>query len=177
MAMRDQVLSYARSKLGDPYRWGATGPDAFDCSGLVAAAYKAAGENIGRPIASALGGMGIAVSADQALPGDVVYFNEKGSTDHVGIYVGNGQMIDAPHTGANVEVDPIRGYTSIRRIIGDPTVSPASALPGANVSASASTSDPGGQGWADDVMAIAVKLAAVVAAVVLFDLGVKQAVS
>jgi hypothetical protein len=110
------VVGYAKSKLGDPYSWGASGPDSFDCSGLLKAAYGAAGVPLPHQ-ASAIGKMGTAVPLSAAQIGDVVYFDEPGATDHVGVLVdkvNGGHMIDAPTAGKPVRVDPITGYTSIR---------------------------------------------------------------
>jgi uncharacterized protein YycO len=173
MAARDTIVSYVQSKLGDPYRWGAVGPNSFDCSGLVSAAYAAAGQNIGRPVAAALGRMGQAVGIGQALPGDVVYFDEPGATDHVGIYIGGGRMIDAPYSGTNVRVDPVGNYTSIRRIVGDTSFSGTPDPSAAGADAKATTSSGGS--WASDALGIGLKLAVTGAAVVLVVLGAKQA--
>ena len=114
----DRIIEYARAQIGDPYVWGAEGPDGFDCSGLVYAAYKAAGLNVKRTTAANLGRQGQAVDEEHAQPGDVVYFDNPGATDHVGLYMGNGQMIEAQTTGVPVKVSPIagRGVTSIRRM-------------------------------------------------------------
>lgn len=112
----EAIVAYAREQLGDPYVWGATGPNAFDCSGLVYAAYKAAGINLPRERAKDLGREGTAVAAGNASLGDIVYFDHPGDTDHVGLYIGNGQMINAPTEGKPVQVASINGATSIRHI-------------------------------------------------------------
>jgi len=100
----DQIVAFARQQIGKPYVFGAKGPNAYDCSGLVYAAYKAAGLNVTYQRAVNLGRNGAAVDQAHAVPGDVVYYDEPGDTDHVGIYIGNGQMIAAPHAGAEVRV-------------------------------------------------------------------------
>jgi hypothetical protein len=74
---------------------------------------------VSRTTAANLGKTGAAVPVAAAVPGDVVYYDEKGATDHVGIYVGNGQMIDAPTAGKPVELVGIGTPTSIRRLAGD----------------------------------------------------------
>lgn len=105
-AMAAKAIAYAFSKLGDPYVWGATGPDVFDCSGLVQAAYAFAGVSIPRTTyeqASVLP----QVPRDALRPGDLLYFN---GNDHVAIYIGGGELIDAPHTGAVVEKVPFAGW-------------------------------------------------------------------
>lgn len=103
-----KAIAYAFSKLGDPYVWGATGPAAFDCSGLVQAAWAAAGVSIPRTTyeqASVLP----QVPRSALRPGDLLYFN---GNDHVAIYIGGGELIDAPHTGAVVEKVPFAGWFS-----------------------------------------------------------------
>ncbi|MPY58407.1 C40 family peptidase [Streptomyces spongiae] len=98
------ALSYAYGKLGSPYAWGATGPDAFDCSGLAQAAYRAAGVSLPRTTYAQIGA-GQRVARSQLQPGDLVFFYS--GISHVGIYAGNGQMIHAPRPGAPVRVAPV----------------------------------------------------------------------
>ncbi len=98
------AVSYAYQKLGSPYVWGATGPDAFDCSGLTQAAYRAAGVSLPRTTYAQIGA-GRRVSRSELLPGDLVFFYS--GISHVGIYVGNGQMIHAPNPSAPVRLAPI----------------------------------------------------------------------
>lgn len=105
---QDKIVSYARSQLGVPYQWGAEHKGvAFDCSGLAQAACLFAGiQGIPR-VAQAQYDFGVKLSKVAKLePGDLVYFGGSvRSIEHVGIYIGNGTMIDAPHTGARVRVD------------------------------------------------------------------------
>jgi cell wall-associated NlpC family hydrolase len=98
------AVSYAYEKLGSPYVWGATGPDAFDCSGLTQAAYRAAGISLPRTTYAQIDA-GRRVSRSELLPGDLVFFYS--GISHVGLYVGNGQMIHAPSPSAPVRVAPI----------------------------------------------------------------------
>ncbi|MFJ5776745.1 NlpC/P60 family protein [Streptomyces sp. NPDC093094] len=98
------AVSYAYSKLGSPYVWGATGPNAFDCSGLVQAAYRSAGVELPRTTYAQIGA-GRRVSRSELLPGDLVFFYS--GISHVGIYIGNGRMIHAPNPSAPVRVAPL----------------------------------------------------------------------
>ncbi|MGW4731985.1 NlpC/P60 family protein [Streptomyces shenzhenensis] len=98
------AVAYAYQKLGSPYVWGATGPHAFDCSGLIQAAYRSAGVSLPRTTYAQIGA-GQRVSRSQLLPGDLVFFYS--GISHVGIYVGNGQMIHAPNSSAPVRLAPI----------------------------------------------------------------------
>ncbi|MBT2440474.1 C40 family peptidase [Streptomyces sp. ISL-36] len=94
----------ARSAVGRPYVWGATGPSAFDCSGLMVWSYRQAGVSLPRT-SSAQRYAGRRVPLSQAQPGDLVTYRSDAS--HVGIYAGNGQVIHAPYPGARVRYDPV----------------------------------------------------------------------
>ncbi|MFI9173989.1 C40 family peptidase [Streptomyces lincolnensis] len=98
------AVSYAYSKLGSPYVWGATGPDAFDCSGLIQAAYRSAGISLPRTTYAQIGA-GQRISRSELLPGDLVFFYS--GISHVGLYVGNGRMVHAPNPSAPVREAPI----------------------------------------------------------------------
>ncbi|MFF8877705.1 C40 family peptidase [Streptomyces flaveolus] len=98
------AVAYAYQKLGSPYVWGATGPNAFDCSGLTQAAYRAAGVSLPRTTYAQIGA-GRRVSRAELVPGDLVFFYS--GISHVGIYVGNGQMIHAPNPSAPVRLAPV----------------------------------------------------------------------
>ncbi|MET8075048.1 NlpC/P60 family protein [Streptomyces sp. NPDC005303] len=98
------AVSYAYAKLGSPYVWGATGPDAFDCSGLIQAAYRSSGVSLPRTTYAQIDA-GRRVSRSELLPGDLVFFYS--GISHVGLYIGNGQMIHAPNPSAPVRVAPI----------------------------------------------------------------------
>jgi cell wall-associated NlpC family hydrolase len=102
------VLAFAAAQLGDPYAWGGAGPDRWDCSGLVQAAYALAGVDLAHNAAEQYRATAIdRVSPGAGLvPGDLVFFGPSlAGIDHVGIVVGGGEMIDAPHTGAVVRVE------------------------------------------------------------------------
>jgi cell wall-associated NlpC family hydrolase len=98
------AVAFAQSQLGKPYIFGATGPGGYDCSGLTQAAWKAAGVEIPRTATAQMQGLP-AIPGSSAQPGDLVFFYGNSSyVDHVGMYIGNGMLIHAPHPGASVEV-------------------------------------------------------------------------
>ncbi|MFD4988746.1 NlpC/P60 family protein [Streptomyces sp. NPDC058374] len=99
-----QAVAFAHTALGKPYVWGATGPNAFDCSGLTQAAWRAAGVSLPRTTYTQINA-GQRVSRSQLAPGDLVFFYS--SLSHVGLYIGNGQMIHAPNPNAPVRIAPI----------------------------------------------------------------------
>ena len=107
------ALTFAARQLGTPYLWGGTGPGGFDCSGLSQAAFAHAGVTLPR-VAQAQYSAGPAlVDGATVHAGDLVFFGSgPGGVDHVGIYVGSGLMIDAPHTGAVVRVESA-GWTGL----------------------------------------------------------------
>jgi len=120
--MREQILTVARKQLGDPYRAGGAGPHSFDCGGFTQFVFKRA---LGMDIARTSWGQYEQVQrikTKDALPGDLVFFFE-GGAHHVGIYLGNGTMIDAPRPGKRISVNPISGswwgrsFTGIGRIL------------------------------------------------------------
>ncbi|MDR7329762.1 NlpC/P60 family protein [Corynebacterium guangdongense] len=97
------AVGAALSKLGSPYSWGATGPSAFDCSGLMYWAYQQQGKTIPRTSQAQLaGGMSVALSDLQ--PGDIIGYYP--GTTHVGMYIGNGQVVHASDYGIPVQVVP-----------------------------------------------------------------------
>lgn len=109
---RAKVVKIAKSELGTPYVWGGASPRGFDCSGLVMWAYAKLGISLphyaasqvrrGRPVVGPL------------QPGDLVFRNSAG---HVGIYIGDGQMIHSPHSGSHVKISPLNNIATARRII------------------------------------------------------------
>ena len=102
------VVGIAMQYLGVPYVWGGSSPRGFDCSGLVSYVFAQIGLSL--PHSSyAQFGMGTPVSISQLEPGDLVFFT---GASHVGIYIGGGQFIHAPHTGDVVKISSLSGYYS-----------------------------------------------------------------
>jgi len=100
------ALTFASQQLNTPYVWGGTGAGGFDCSGLVQAAYRSAGISLPR-VAQDQFDAGPSLAGDDTVePGDLVFFGTgTDAVEHVGLYVGAGEMIDAPFTGALVRFD------------------------------------------------------------------------
>jgi cell wall-associated NlpC family hydrolase len=98
----DKAVQFAYAQLGKPYVWGATGPDSYDCSGLMYAAWGAAGVTLPRDTYGEWASLPHIPMSDLQ-PGDMILYNGE---SHVAMYVGNGYIIDAPHTGAVVEKLP-----------------------------------------------------------------------
>jgi peptidoglycan DL-endopeptidase CwlO len=115
----NDVVSIAMQYLGTPYVWGGAAPGGFDCSGLVVFAYGQLGISLPH-YTGALWNVGTPVSIDQLEPGDLVFFYGLG---HVGIYIGGGQFIHAPHTGDVVKISSLNdswyasAYDGARRIL------------------------------------------------------------
>jgi len=108
------LLKRALALLGTPYRWGGTGTNGFDCSGLVGYVFKTAlGVELPR-VSRDMANTGQRVDRSSLTAGDIVFFGVHGRrVDHVGIYVGNGQFLHAPRTGKDVMVSSLdQGYWS-----------------------------------------------------------------
>ena len=101
------AIAFSEQQLGKPYLWGGTGPDAFDCSGLVMMAYRAAGISIART-SEKQWATERRIRASQVQPGDLVFFagadGTRTSPGHVGLVIGNGRMIEAYATGFPIRV-------------------------------------------------------------------------
>ena len=110
------AVQAALSRVGDPYVWGATGPNQFDCSGLMVWAYRQAGKGLPRSSQAQMSA-GVPVSRDQLQPGDlIIYYPD---AHHVGMYVGDGYVIHASTFGVPVKVVPVDGagpFLSARRV-------------------------------------------------------------
>ncbi len=110
------AVDTALAQQGKPYAWGATGPNSYDCSGLTWSAYKAAGVTLPRT-SKAQSTAGVAVSRANLQPGDLVFFYNP--VGHVGMYIGNGQMVHSSTYGQPVKVvsvDSMPGYNTARRV-------------------------------------------------------------
>jgi peptidoglycan DL-endopeptidase CwlO len=112
-----QALRWALTRRGDPYVWGAAGPSSFDCSGLVLWAYAKVGISLPH-FTGDQWQMGVHVGKNQLEPGDLVFFYP--DIGHVGLYIGNGLMVDAPDFGEDVQVQPVMWdvYVGAVRIVG-----------------------------------------------------------
>ena len=112
-----QALRWALSVRGSPYVWGAAGPNAFDCSGLVVWAYAKVGISLPH-FTGDQWNMGVHVGRSQLQPGDLVFFYP--DIGHVGLYIGGGLMVDAPDFGEVVQVQPVMWayYVGAVRIVG-----------------------------------------------------------
>lgn len=107
----ETAISFAMAQLGDPYVWAANGPDSWDCSGLVHAAFAHAGIAISRSTKTLIH-EGISVSRGEMVRGDLVF----PSDGHVGIYLGNGQFVHAPQSGDVVKVGSVYSFYAARRV-------------------------------------------------------------
>lgn len=103
-----RALTYAQGKLGAPYAWGASGPDTFDCSGLMQWAYQQVGIDIPRT-SQDQETSGDRVALDALQPGDLVFFS---NGEHVGMYTGDGTVIHAPTSGDHVKYTPVSAMTA-----------------------------------------------------------------
>lgn len=115
----DNILIYASDFLGTPYVWGGTSPKpGFDCSGFVQYVYAHFGVHIGRTTYDQIND-GTEVSLDKLKAGDLVFFGTKQDPHHVGIYIGFGAYIHAPHTGDFIKISPLNrsDYLTARRVI------------------------------------------------------------
>jgi peptidoglycan DL-endopeptidase CwlO len=115
-SLGSQALRFALTKLGDPYVWGGAGPNDFDCSGLVMWAYAQVGISLDH-FTGDQWNEGEHISRSQLEPGDLVFFFQ--DIGHVGMYIGNGMMVDAPTFGQPVQIQPVMWnvYVGAVRII------------------------------------------------------------
>ena len=117
-SMAQSAISAAKSRLGKPYVWGATGPNSFDCSGLMQYAFEKAGKDLPRTSA-AQSKVGKKVSMDALQPGDLIFLYSPVS--HVVMYVGGGKVVEAPTSGQNVKITPLskieKNAVGARRVV------------------------------------------------------------
>ncbi|MDL4772208.1 NlpC/P60 family protein [Actinomadura xylanilytica] len=109
-----RIIAFARAQLGKPYVWGAAGPNSFDCSGLVMQAYRAAGIAIPR-VTTPQWNQTPHIPNGTEQPGDLIFLHYGGSIypGHVALVIGNGQMIEAPRPGKNVQLSSYKGNSHI----------------------------------------------------------------
>ncbi len=100
------AIAFAQGEIGDPYRWGGSGPDAWDCSGLTSAAYAAAGYSLSHSSRMQYA-ESTPITADQLQPGDLLFWSSGSASSiyHVAIYLGGTSMIHAPRTGRTVGIE------------------------------------------------------------------------
>lgn len=107
----ETAIAYAMAQLGKPYVWGATGPNAFDCSGLVQAAFRSAGIQLPRTTKTIIS-RGTPVSRSAMQRGDLIWT----SSGHIGIYLGGNKMIHAPTSGDVVKISTVWAFYAARRL-------------------------------------------------------------
>ncbi|MFE6158790.1 NlpC/P60 family protein [Streptomyces sp. NPDC056486] len=107
-----KAVAYARSQLGVPYRWGGNGPSegGFDCSGLTKAAYAKAGITLPRVAQAQYQATAKVPAGQPLLPGDLVFYGSSGNLHHVGLYIGNNKMINAPNSHSVVRIEDYRWH-------------------------------------------------------------------
>jgi cell wall-associated NlpC family hydrolase len=128
------AVQFAYSELGKPYKWGATGELGFyDCSGLMLRAYQKGGLTLPRTSRDQWRSGARVWQVSQMLPGDLVFYAyntaDPATIHHVGIYIGAGNMIDAPYTGANVRITPFMRGDFIGAVRPTAAAAPAGAAP------------------------------------------------
>lgn len=111
----DAAIAEARRQIGKPYEWGGSGPDTFDCSGLTSWAWRAGGKKLSHSSRAQFSETS-RVAFENIRPGDLLFYGDP--IHHVALYIGDGQMIEAPETGKNVRYASIyrRDYTGAGRV-------------------------------------------------------------
>jgi cell wall-associated NlpC family hydrolase len=110
------AATLANDQIGKPYAFGGSGPERFDCSGLVQWVYRQLGVSLPR-VSRTQAGVGRQVGDREAQPGDLLFFALKGGrVDHVGIYIGNGRFVHAPGSGRSVSTDSLNNGWWRRRL-------------------------------------------------------------
>ncbi|MEE4541943.1 C40 family peptidase [Streptomyces sp. V4-01] len=105
----DQLIAFLKSQLGKPYVYGATGPGSYDCSGLTQAAFASVGVTLPRTSQEqSTAGTPVSVSALQ--PGDLIFWGGEGSAYHVGVFIGDGQYLDAANPSTPVAIHQLADY-------------------------------------------------------------------
>ena len=122
------AIQFALGELGKPYVWGATGPNTYDCSGLILRAFQSAGINLPR-VSREQFDSGGHVPVKQAQAGDLLFYatdpSDPATIHHVALYMGNGQMVEAPYSGEAVRVRPVPwGYSDLVSLATRPGTTP-----------------------------------------------------
>lgn len=107
-----KAIAFAKAQLGDPYVYGGTGPNSWDCSGLMQASWRAAGVSLPRVVGPQYGATRH-IPMSELQPGDLVFY---GDMSHDGMYLGNGKVIHAPRPGKVVEITGLGGYSRAGRV-------------------------------------------------------------
>jgi cell wall-associated NlpC family hydrolase len=107
-----KAIAFAKAQLGDPYSYGGTGPDSWDCSGLMQASWAAAGVSLPRVVGPQYSATR-PIAMSQLQPGDLVFY---GDMSHNGMYLGNGKVIHSPRPGKVVEITGLGGYSRAGRV-------------------------------------------------------------
>jgi cell wall-associated NlpC family hydrolase len=119
------AINFARAQIGDRYQLGGYGPDVWDCSGLTKAAYAAAGVYIGTHSATnqynTMKNAGKLVPRSEAKPGDLIFWGSAGNYYHVALYIGGGQIIEAPNPTRPVRQYYIWSPGEVAPYVGRPT--------------------------------------------------------
>ena len=164
-AKADAVLATAKQHLGTPYVWGGSKPGGFDCSGFVQYVFQQHGIDLPR-VSKDQAKAGVAVSAADARPGDIVAMDNtrsRAGIDHIGIYMGNGEWIVAPKTGDVVKVQKVdlSKAAAIRRVLPDDGVAALTGSAGVGTTSAAALPDwasqlpPAGRKYVDEIAAAA----------------------
>lgn len=105
----DQLIAFLKSQIGKPYVYGATGPDSYDCSGLTQVAFGTVGVTLPRT-SQEQSTVGTSVSISALQPGDLIFWGGEGSAYHVGVFIGNGQYLDAANSSTPVGIHQMADY-------------------------------------------------------------------
>jgi hypothetical protein len=148
-----KVIAWESQQIGKPYQWGAIGPDAYDCSGLQQAAFNIVGYPLSRTTYTQILQGSPVGSIGDLLPGDLI-FPDAG---HVQLYIGNGEVIEAPYTGSQVRRVKMWGFWQARRYIdGGGMISPNQVL-------SATDAAQGSTGGSPSILSVVTKVPAWIA--------------
>ena len=114
----EKIIDVAHKQIGKPYRWGSSGPNSFDCSGLTSYVYKNGAEVSIPRTSREQGKVGKTITKSNLKEGDLVFFNTSGSgISHVGLYIGDSKMIHAPSAGKNVKIENINSSYYSSKIV------------------------------------------------------------